>query len=149
MLAINSSGKIDESTNWDAFQNNLKELFDEEWHTTSNDVNQLWNVWKNKANCAAKCVMKKAPRVKNYKNFWDKDLDRMLKSRRETNQLQRLHNKHWPRDSELGQNISDLYRKHKKLLHDAIKRKESHNKMIFLQIIAYPLKIKVKTFGII
>jgi hypothetical protein len=93
--------------------------------------------------------MKKAPRVKNYKNFWDKDLDRMLKSRRETNQLQRLHNKHWPRDSELGQNISDLYRKHKKLLHDAIKRKESHNKMIFLQIIAYPLKIKVKTFGII
>jgi hypothetical protein len=48
-----------------------------EWHTTSNDVNQLWNVWKNKANCAAKSVIKKAPRVKNYKNFWDKDLDRM------------------------------------------------------------------------
>jgi hypothetical protein len=67
-----------------------------------------------------------------YKNFWDKDLDRMLKSRRETNQLQRLHNKHRPRDSELGQNISDLYRERKKLLHDAIKRKESHNKMNFI-----------------
>ena len=55
----------------------------------------------------------------------------MLKSRRETNQLQRLHNKHRPRDSELGQNISDLYRKRKKLLHDAIKRNESHDKMNF------------------
>jgi vacuolar-type H+-ATPase catalytic subunit A/Vma1 len=73
--------KIDEGTNWDVFQNNLKELFDEEWYKT------------------------------------------------EDNQLQRLHNKHRPRDSELGQNISDLYRKRKKLLHDAIKRKESHNKM--------------------
>jgi hypothetical protein len=35
------TNRVDEGTNWDAFQNNLKELFDEEWHTTSNDVNQL------------------------------------------------------------------------------------------------------------
>ena len=55
----------------------------------------------------------------------------MLKSRREVNQLQRLHSKHRPHDCELGQNISDLYRKRKKLLHDAIKRKESHNRMNF------------------
>ena len=55
----------------------------------------------------------------------------MLKSRREANQLQHLHNKHRPRDSELGQNISDLYRKRKKLLHDAIKRKQYQNKMNF------------------
>jgi hypothetical protein len=27
--------KIDEGNNWDAFQNNLKELFDEEWYTIS------------------------------------------------------------------------------------------------------------------
>ena len=85
MSAINSKffWKIDEGTHWDAFQNNVKEMFDEEWYKTSNDVNQLWNVWKNKVNCAAKSVIKKAPRVKNYKNIWDKDLDRMLKSRRE------------------------------------------------------------------
>ena len=49
----------------------------------------------------------------------------MLKSRREAIQIQRLHNKHRPHDCEL----SDLHRKRKKLLHDAIKRKESHNKM--------------------
>jgi hypothetical protein len=24
--------KIDDGTNWDAFQNNMKELFDEEWY---------------------------------------------------------------------------------------------------------------------
>ena len=85
-------------------------MFDEEWYKTPNDVNQLWNVWKNKMNCAAKTVIKKAPKVKNYKYVWDKDLDRMLKSRREANQIQRLHNKHRPLDSELGQNMSDLYR---------------------------------------
>jgi hypothetical protein len=33
----------------------------------------------------------------------------MLKSRREANQLQHLHNKHRPRDSELGQNISEEF----------------------------------------
>jgi hypothetical protein len=25
------TNRVDEGTNWDAFQNNLKELFDEEW----------------------------------------------------------------------------------------------------------------------
>jgi hypothetical protein len=61
MSAINSKffWKIDEGTHWDAFQNNVKEMFDEEWYKTSNDVNQLWNVWKNKVNCAAKSVIKK------------------------------------------------------------------------------------------
>jgi hypothetical protein len=46
----------------------------------------------------------------------------MLKSRREANQLQHLHNKHRPRDSELGQNISNLYRKRRKLLKSPIIR---------------------------
>jgi hypothetical protein len=44
----------------------------------------------------------KVPKVKHYKNFWDKGLDKILKRRREANRLQRLHNKTRPYDSELG-----------------------------------------------
>jgi hypothetical protein len=33
----------------------LKEFW---WRVVYNFVNQLWNVWKNKVNCAAKSVIK-------------------------------------------------------------------------------------------
>jgi hypothetical protein len=85
-------------------------------------------------NTAAEYDARKVPKVKNYKNFWDKGLDKILKRRREANRLQRLHNKTRPYDSELGKQLSALYQKRKKQLHDAIVNKQVDNKINFSMI---------------
>ena len=121
-----------DDVNWDLFQSNLESIFEERWHEKSNDVNVLWELWKSNINSAAKSVVKRVPIVKNYRDFWDKSLDRFLKSRRDANRLQRLHNKTRPHDSELGRHFSDIYKKRKLALQEAIKRKESQRKMKFL-----------------
>jgi hypothetical protein len=59
----------------------------------SNNVNDIWETWKYIVNTAAESVARKVHKVKNYKNFWDEGLDKILKRRREANRLQRLHNK--------------------------------------------------------
>jgi hypothetical protein len=76
------------------------------------------------------------PKVENYKNFWDKGLDKSLKRRQESNRLQRLHNKTRPYDSELGKQLSALYQKRKKQLHDAILLHIVHIRS-FLTILKY------------
>ncbi|CAC5401896.1 unnamed protein product [Mytilus coruscus] len=113
-----------ENVDWDKLKVNIDNVFDEHWHEASNDINVLWDIWKAKVNYAADMVMKKVPFVNNYRNFWDKPLDRMLKSRRDANRLQRLHNRTRNHDSQLGTHISGVYKKRKLALHEAIKRKE-------------------------
>jgi len=71
-------------------------------------------------------------KVKNYRSFWDKDLDHMLKARRTANRLQRLHTKNNPYDNDLGSQFSGLYKKRKERLQNAIKRKELQSKMKLL-----------------
>ena len=58
------------------------------------NVDDIWETWKYIVNTAAESVARKVPKVKNYKNIWDKGLDKILKRRQEVNRLQRLHNKH-------------------------------------------------------
>ncbi len=120
--------KISDATDWETFRESLASVFSEEWVKSSNDINVLWDIWKSNVNDAADKTVKKAPKVKNYRSFWDKELDRLLKSRREANKLQRLHNKSNSPDSDLGKSISNLYQKRKELLQNAIKRKEFQNK---------------------
>ena len=123
-----------ENVDWDKFKVNIDNVFDEHWHEASNDINVLWDIWKAKVNYAADMVMKKVPFVKNYRNFWDKPLDRMLKSRRDANRLQRLHNRTRNHDSQLGTHISGVYKKRKLALHEAIKRKEFDRKVKCLTV---------------
>ena len=93
---------------------NLKDNFQDNWANVSNNVNDIWETWKYIVNTAAESVARKVPKVKNYKNIWDKGLDKILKRRQEVNRLQRLHNKTRPYDSELGKQLSALYQKRKK-----------------------------------
>ncbi|CAC5402634.1 unnamed protein product [Mytilus coruscus] len=123
-----------ENVDWDKFKVNIDNVFDEHWHEASNDINVLWDIWKAKVNYAADMVMKKVPFVNNYRNFWDKPLDRMLKSRRDANRLQRLHNRTRNHDSQLGTHISGVYKKRKLALHEAIKRKEFDRKVRCLTV---------------
>ncbi|CAC5402635.1 unnamed protein product [Mytilus coruscus] len=123
-----------ENVDWDKFKVNIDNVFDEHWHEASNDINVLWDIWKAKVNYAADMVMKKVPFVNNYRNFWDKPLDRKLKSRRDANRLQRLHNRTRNHDSQLGTHISGVYKKRKLALHEAIKRKEFDRKVKCLTV---------------
>ncbi|CAC5422128.1 unnamed protein product [Mytilus coruscus] len=123
-----------ENVDWDKFKVNIDNVFDEHWHEASNDINVLWDIWKAKVNYAADMVMKKVPFVNNYRNFWDKPLDRMLKSRRDANRLQRLHNRTRNHDSQLGTYISGVYKKRKLALHEAIERKEFDRKVKCLAV---------------
>ena len=61
----------------------------------------------------------KSKPVKNYRNFWDKELDSLLKQR-----LKRLHDKTRFSDNDLGKHINTLYRYRKLKVQEAIKRKE-------------------------
>jgi hypothetical protein len=85
-----------------------------------------------KVNGAAESVIRKIPRVNNYRNFWDKDLNKLLKARQDVNKVQRINNKSYCHDSDLGKRISGLYRKRKEKLQTAIKQKEFQNKMKLL-----------------
>ena len=59
-----------------------------------------------------------------YGNFWDKELDSLLKQRRDANRLKRLHDKTRFSDNDLGKHINTLYRYRKLKVPEAIKRKE-------------------------
>jgi hypothetical protein len=86
--------KFTDDTDWELFRCNLKDNFQDNWANVSNNVNDIWETWKYIVNTAAESVARKVPKVKNYKNIWDKGLDKILKRRQEVNRLQRLHNKH-------------------------------------------------------
>ena len=79
--------KITDDTDWDSFQNYLESSFTADWVNTNNDINTLWSFQKTKVNGAAESVIRKIPRGKNYRNFWDKDLNKLLKARQNVNKL--------------------------------------------------------------
>ena len=124
----------------------LKDNFQDNWANASNNVNDIWETWKYIVNTAAESVARKVPKVKNYKICWDKGLDKILKRRQGANRLQRLHSKTRPYDSELGKQLSALYQKRKKQLHDAIVNKQVNNKINFLNDKCVGGKNKSKIF---
>ena len=69
-------------------------------------------------------VCGKSKPVKKYRNFWVKELDSLLKQRRDANRLKRLHDKTMFSDNDLGKHINTLYRNRKLKVQEAIKRKE-------------------------
>ena len=69
----------------------------------ASDVNLAWSIWKNTINEAALEVIGKSRKVKNYRSFCDKEIDKLVKERREVNRLKRIHDKIRNYDSESGQ----------------------------------------------
>jgi len=100
--------KVDSYTDWESFKRKL---------------NKVLETWENNVNSIAEKVAKKIPLVKNHRDFWDNDLDKMLLARRESNKLQRFHSTTRSWDTELGKQISDIYLKRKQLVQEVIKRK--------------------------
>lgn len=61
--------KIDENIDWSLFCNNLEIIFSENWANTSNDINRLWDIWKENVNRAAESVVQKVHKVKKISQF--------------------------------------------------------------------------------
>ena len=62
-----------------------------------------WSIWKNAINEAALEVIGKSRKVNNYRSFCDKEIDKLIKEKREVNRLKRIHDKIRNYDSESGQ----------------------------------------------
>jgi hypothetical protein len=71
-----------------------------------------------------------------------------LKARQDVSKWQRIHNKSYCNDSDLGKRISCLYRKRKEKLQTAIKQKEFQNKIKLLGNSVVKIEIKVRLSGI-
>lgn len=93
------------------------------------NVDSTWEVWKGKVTEVANKTIGKTKRMKNYRQFWDKELDQLLKRRREANRLKRIHDKNHSADSTLGTLLAESYRKRKEVVQSAIRRKETSVKM--------------------
>ena len=63
--------------------------------------------------------------MKNYRSFWDKKIDKLIKERREVNRLKRIHDKTRNYDSETGQRLSNVYKLRHLRVQEAIKKKEN------------------------
>ena len=61
--------KITDTTDWEFFCKNLVSNFNENWSGDSNDINEIWSIWKEKVNRAAELVIKKVPMVKKLSEF--------------------------------------------------------------------------------
>jgi hypothetical protein len=64
-----------------------------------------------------------------YRDFWDKELDKLIKERCECNRLKRIHNTTRDSNSESGKCISQVYQICKRKVQEAIKRKENQAKL--------------------
>jgi hypothetical protein len=62
-------------------------------------------------------------KVKNYKHFWDKELDGLIRSRKAANRLKRAYDKTRQHDSELGKLLNESYKKRKQAVQHAIQNK--------------------------
>ena len=121
--------KIDGQTDWGAFQKCLENVFESTPLVSCDDINKVWTHWTNNVNNAANAAIGKRKNVKKYRDFWDKELDELIKLRRVANRLKRTHNKFRPHDSEVGQLLSESYIQRKRAVQNAIKRKASAIKM--------------------
>ena len=122
--------KINENSDWVAFQQFLHEEF-KNWNTTelNGNIEIIWNDWKCKVSKAAENTIGKSKKPDNFRSFWDKDIDFLIKLRRKANRLRRIHDKTRPSDSETGHILSESYKRRKTLVQDAIKKKEHGNKI--------------------
>jgi hypothetical protein len=46
-----------------------------------NNVNTIWETWKNNIDITANHIIGKHRKVENYEKFWDKELEGLIKSR--------------------------------------------------------------------
>jgi hypothetical protein len=113
------------------------------------DINYVWETRKNMVTDAANELIGKSKPVKNYRSFWEKELDSLLKQRRDANRLKRLHDKTRVSDNDLGKNINTLYRNRKLKPQEAIKRKEQVFQMKQFNDKCINSKNKMKVFEIL
>ena len=92
-------------------------------------ADSTWEVWKGKVTEVENKTIGRTKRMKNYRQFWDKELDQFLQRRREANRLRRIHDKNHSADSTLGSLLDESYRKRKEMVQSAIRRKETSVKM--------------------
>ena len=62
------------------------------------NVDNLWTLWKKAVEEAASETVGKRKLDKKYRTFWDKELDSLLKQRKEFNRLKRIYDKSRPHD---------------------------------------------------
>ena len=125
--------KINETTDWSYFQQCLRNEFENGFDnvfSNTNDINEIWEVWKSDVKKAASKAVGKQTKVKNYRDFWDSELDGLIKKRKIANRLKRAHDKSRPHDSETGKLFSELYKTRKKAVQEAIQRKIQAQKLV-------------------
>jgi len=123
--------KINDLTDWDSVRDTLQkhlEIYGNEINSTS-DINEIWSQWKSCIDKYASESIGKAKKTDRYRNFWDKELDTMIKERRECNRLKRINNKTRDSNSESGKCISQVYQIRKRKVQEAIKRQETQAKL--------------------
>jgi hypothetical protein len=117
--------KINDQTDWDSFRDTLQrhqEIYGNEINSTS-DINEIWSQWKNCIDKSASKSIGKAKKTDRYRDFWDKELDKLIKERCECNRLKRIHNTTRDSNSESGKCISQVYQIRKRKVQEAFKRK--------------------------
>ena len=122
---------INDNTDWSSFQNELTVNLSSfaQFVNENKDVNLIWNHWKSIIENAAISSIGKAKPVKNYRNFWDKELDNLLKQRRDANRLKRIHDKSHPHNDVVGERLTNQYKSRKSKLQEAVKRKNHSAKV--------------------
>jgi hypothetical protein len=95
----------------------------------SNDINIMWETWKTNINKAATNTIGMKKKVRNYKHFWNKELDGLIKSRKAANRLKRTHDKTRQHHSELDKLLSESYKKRKQAVQHAIQNKISADRL--------------------
>jgi hypothetical protein len=138
--------KINENTDWEAFQTYLKKAFELSPLPVCNNVNTIWETWKNNIDNTANHIIGKHRKVKNYKKFWDKELEGLIKSRQASNRLKRSHDKLRQSDSHVGKLLTDSYMKRKKAVQEAVQRKINADKMRLFNNKCINSKNKAKGF---
>ena len=139
--------KLSHNTDWDSFQEFLCDQF-KSWNTQNfnRNIEAIWNDWLTEVTMAAESTIGKSKRPTNFRSFWDKELDALIKSRRIANQLKRIHDKSRPHDSETGLYLTETYKKRKLLVQNAIKMKEQNSKMKLFKDSCASSKAKSKGF---
>jgi hypothetical protein len=110
--------RANDSKDWELFKSSLQLEFDNFSLIDDNvgNVDCTWEVWNGKVTEVANKTIGKTKRMKNYRQFWDKELDQLLK---------RIHDKNHSADSTLGTLLAESYRKRKEVVQNAIRRRET------------------------
>ena len=103
--------KLNDNTDWESFQKLLHtELVNWSILKFSGNIDDAWLDWKHRVSQAAENSIGLSKKPRNYKTFWDKEIDSLIKSRKTANKLVRIHNKTRPYDSDTGKILSETYK---------------------------------------